>query len=89
MRLQQKLRISQLQLQRLKLLASADRLTQLNSPAEYELQTELAGSDSRLTSKQMELGDVTTQLQDVREALSSLQQVNSLEPDPKAQSHHV
>lgn len=75
MRLQQKLRISQLQLQRLKLLASADRLAQLNSSAEYKLQTELAESDSRLTSKQMELGDVTAQLQDLREVLSSLQQV--------------
>lgn len=74
-RLKQKLRISQLQLQRLKLLASADALSQLSSSAEYTLQTELAEADSRLASKQTELEDVSVQLQDQRENLTSLQQV--------------
>ena len=79
-RLKQKLRISQLQLQRLKLLASADALTELSSSAEYTMQTELAEADSRLAAKQTELEGVSVQLQDQRETLSSLQQVISVSP---------
>lgn len=77
-RLKQKLRINQLQLQRLKLIASADALTQLSPSAEYTLQTELAEADSRLAAKQTELEDVSVQLQDQRENMTELQQVRPL-----------
>ena len=74
-RLEKELHISQLELQSLKLTASAARLSELSPSAELALQTQLAESESRLASKQHAMGDVTSQVQDHREALASLQQV--------------
>ena len=74
-RLEQELHINQLELHRLKLTASANRLTELSPSAELALQTQLAEAESSLEAKQHEMADVTSQLQDHREVLASLQQV--------------
>lgn len=75
MRLEKELHINQLELHMLKLTASAERLGELSPSAELALQTQLAETESRVASKQHELGDVTSQLQDHREVLLGLQQV--------------
>lgn len=75
MRLEKELHINQLELHILKLTASAERLSELSPSAELALQTQLAETESRLASKQHEMGDVTSQLQDHREAMVGLQQV--------------
>lgn len=74
-RLEKELHINQLELHMLKLTACAERLAELSPSAELGLQTQLAETESRLASKQHELGDVTSQLQDHREVLLGLQQV--------------
>ena len=56
-------------------MASAARLSELSPSAELALQTQLAESESRLSSKQHAMADVTSQLHDHREALAGLQQV--------------
>ncbi len=68
----------QLELQKLKLTASADRLRELSPSAEFTLQTQLAEAESSFAMKQSEMGDVTAQLQDHREVLAALQQVSFL-----------
>jgi len=71
--------INQLDLQTLKLTASADRLKQLSPSAELTLQTQLAEAESGFAAKQNEMADVTAQLQDHREVLAALQQVLPLQ----------
>jgi len=66
---------NQIDLQKLKLTASADRLKQLSPSAELTLQTQLAEAESSFAAKQFEMADVTAQLQDHREVLAALQQV--------------
>lgn len=75
MRLEKELQVYQLELQKLKLTASADRLRELSPSAELTLQTQLAEAESSLAVKQSEMGNVTFQLQDHREVLAGLQQV--------------
>ncbi|KAA6420486.1 MAG: hypothetical protein FRX49_09647 [Trebouxia sp. A1-2] len=72
--LEKELHINQLELQKLKLNASADRLKQLSPSAELTLQTQLAEAESSFAAKQNEMADVTAQLQDHREVLAALQQ---------------
>ena len=73
------MQINQLDLQTLKLTASADRLKQLSPSAEFSLQTQLAEAESGFAAKQIEMADVTAQLQDHREVLAALQQVLPLQ----------
>ena len=73
------MQINQLDLQTLKLTASADRLKQLSPSAELSLQTQLAEAESGFAAKQNEMADVTAQLQDHREVLAALQQVLPLQ----------
>ena len=75
MRLEKELHINQLELHRLKLTDSADRLSELSPSAELALQTQLAEAESSMVAKQHEMADVTSQLQDHREVLAALQQV--------------
>ena len=77
MRLEKELQVYQLELQKLKLTASADRLRELSPSAEFTLQTQLAEAESSLAVKQSEMGNVTFQLQDHREVLAGLQQVKA------------
>ncbi len=79
MRLEKELQINQLDLQKLKLTASADRLKELSPSAELTLQTQLAEAESSFAAKQNEMADVTAQLQDHREVLAALQQVLSFQ----------
>lgn len=74
-RLETELHVNQLELQKLKLAASANRLQELSPAAEFILQTQLAEAESDFAAKQNEMADVTTQLQDHREVLAALQQV--------------
>ncbi len=78
-RLEKEVQINQLDLQKLKLTASADRLKQLSPSAELTLQTQLAEAESSFAAKQNEMADVTAQLQDHREVLAALQQVLPLQ----------
>lgn len=75
MRLEKELHINQLELHSLKLTASAERLGELSPSAELALQTQLAELESRLSGRQQEMADVSSQLLDHREVLASLQQV--------------
>lgn len=74
-RLEKELHINQLELHSLKLTASAERLSELSPSAELALQTQLAELESRLSGRQQEMADVSSQLPDHREVLASLQQV--------------
>ena len=74
-RLDKEQHINQLELHRLKLTASAERLQDLSSAAELTLHTQLAEAEISLAQKQSELRDITAQLQDYREVLAALQQV--------------
>ena len=74
-RLETELHVNQLELQKLKLAASANRLQELSPAAEFILQTQLAEAESDFAAKQNEMAEVTTQLLDHREVLAALQQV--------------
>ena len=75
-RLEKEQHINQLELHHLKLTASAERLQDLSSAAELTLQTQLAEAESSLAQRQSEMRDMTNQLQEYREVLAGLQQVN-------------
>ena len=76
-RLEKEQHINQLELHRLKLTASAERLQDLSSAAELTLQTQLVEAESSLAQRQSEMRDVTSQLQEYREMLAGLQQVGN------------